>query len=257
MFKTAGEKTFLKQGLIVIGVMVGLYFFVLGPFLKAGNSILDEELERKGTEIKRYISRTGSLPSRADFDKMEKETLMLQDRLKKLSNFVDPKKVRIPDSSSEAGLYFIEKLHSSMKDFSNKAASKGIKLPESLGFGDGLPKEDMVETLLRQLETVKETVDILLESDKIEFFAIKPLRSIDYTGSSAKEVFYTELPVQISIRTDTKTLVNLLVELKNKTPIVSVKELHVKSGGSETDGIEVSMVLSTFIVSETSAYGTK
>lgn len=248
MLNTAREKTVLKQGLIVMGIMALLYFFVLNPFLKEGSSILDEELERKSAEIKRYISRTGSMPSKQGFDAMEKETFAIKEKLEELIDFVDPEKVRMSESSTEAGLYFIERLHSSMKKFSEKADSKQVKLPENLGFGDGLPKESMVETLLRQLEAIEMVMDILLEADTIEFFAIKPLKSIDYIEPLSKEVFYSELPLQFFIKTDTKALVNLLLELKNGSPMVSVKEIHVRSGGSDTNDIEVSLVLSTFMI---------
>jgi len=106
----------------------------------------------------------------------------------------------------------------------------------------------MVDTLLRQLETAEFVVDILLKSELIEFSAIKPLKSIDYIEPLSKEVFYTEIPVQISIRTDTETLIDLLLELKNQSPVVSVKEVHIKSSDMETGDIEASLVLSTFRV---------
>lgn len=248
MFKTAKEKTILKQGSIVIGILLALYFFVLGLFMREGSSILDEELERKTTEIKKYIARTGSLPSKDSFEKIEEKNLELDNKFQELVDFVDPAKVRISDSSSEAGLYFIERLHASMKKFSEKASSKEVGLPENLGFGDGLPKNSMVEVLLRQLETVEFVVGILLESENIEFSAIKPLKSIDYIEPLSKEVLYTELPVQFSVKTDTKSLVNLLLELKNRTSVISVKEVHLKSSDMIEGDIEVSLVLSTFMV---------
>lgn len=248
MLKLGKEKTILKQGLLIIGIMLGLYIFVVNPFLREGSSILDEELERKISEIKRYITRTGSLPSKESFDKLEKEKLVLEKRLRELIDFVDPEKMRFSKSNSEAGLYFIERLHSSIKGFSKQPGLKDVKLPENLGFGDGLPKEGMVELLLRQLETVELVVDILLKSEGIEFSTIKPLKSADYIESLSKDIFYTELPVQVSIKTDTKTLINLLVELKNKSPVVSVKEMHIKSSESDTSSIEINLVLSTFEV---------
>ncbi len=251
MFKTAKEKAILKQGSIVIGILLALYLFVLGPLMNEGSSILDDELERKTVEIKKYIARTGSLPSKDSFEKIEEKKLELDNKFQELVDFVDPAKVRISDSSSEAGLYFIERLHASMKKFSEKASSKEVGLPENLGFGDGLPKNSMVEALLRQLETVELAVGILLESENIEFSAIKPLRSIDYIEPLSKEVLYTELPVQFSVKTDTESLVNLLLELKNRTPVISVKELHLKSSEGIESDIEVSLVLSTFMVTRT------
>jgi len=101
---------------------------------------------------------------------------------------------------------------------------------------------------LRQLETVEFAVGILLESENIEFSAIKPLKSIDYIEPLSKEVLYTELPVQFSVKTDTESLINLLLELKNRTSVISVKEVHLKSSDMIEGDIEVSLVLSTFMV---------
>ncbi|MBU1007221.1 MAG: type 4a pilus biogenesis protein PilO [Candidatus Omnitrophica bacterium] len=248
MFKSLKEKAILKQGLIFVVLMAVLYFFVLSPFLRESSSILDDELERKVGDIKKYIARTGSLPSRESFDEFEKQNIALKNKLKDLADFVDPEKTRVSETSTEAGLYFIEKLHSSVKKFLDQEVSSGVKIPENLGFGDGLPKENMVDTLLRQLETAELATDILLNGKLLELSAIKPLKALDYIEPLSKDVFYTEIPIQISIKTNTETLMGLLLQLKNQSPIVSVKELHIKSSDPVTGDIEASMVLSTFRV---------
>jgi len=245
--KAGREKTFLKQGLIALGAMLGLYVFLINPFLKEGKSMMDEELDRKTLEIKRYVTRTGSLPSKESFDRMEKENSALENKFSELMDFVDPKKTRILESGAEAGLYFIERLHGTMKEFEPSAAEKGVKVPENLGFGDGLPKDSMVEALLRQLETIELILGTLLKSGNIEIYALKPLKSIDYAVPSGKGLFYTELPVQVSIKTDHETLAGLLTILRNGSPVVSVKELHVKNS-KESEDLEVSFVASTFMV---------
>ncbi|MEK6733422.1 MAG: GspMb/PilO family protein, partial [Candidatus Omnitrophota bacterium] len=64
----------------------------------------------------------------------------------------------------------------------------------------------------------------------------------------SKELFYTELPVQISIKTSAKALMGLLLQLKNASPVISVKELHVKSIEPDSGHVEISLVLSSFMV---------
>jgi len=248
MPRSGREKTILKQGLIVIGIIAGVYIFVLSPFFREESSIIGEELERRTGEIKKFISRTGTLPSKESFSKLEEEKMTMEEKLERLVDFLDPFTMRISESSTEEGLYFIERLHGSMKKFQEASGGRDIKLPENLGFGDGLPKESMVDILLRQLETVELVTDILLKSERIEFSAIKPLKSIDYIEPLSKEVLYTELPVQISIRTETEVLIGLLLELKNRRGVVSVKEIHIRSDESDTGDIDVSLVLSTFKV---------
>src|SRR3989338_5755177 len=97
MLKAAREKTILKQGLIVLAVLAGIYIFFLSPFLKEGRSIMDEELERKISEMKRFITLTGAVPSKESFAKMEKEKDFLQEKFSSLVDFVDPKKARISE----------------------------------------------------------------------------------------------------------------------------------------------------------------
>jgi hypothetical protein len=248
MLKTQREKNILKQGIIILAVLAGIYIFFLSPFLKEGSSIIDEELERKISDMKKFITLTGTVPSKESFAKMEKEKNALRERFSGLVDFVDPEKTRLSEKNAEAGLYFIEKLHSAMKKFESEAVAKGVKLPENLGFGDGLPKDNMVPVLLRQLEIIEFSVGILLKDKGADIYSLKPLKSIENIEPVSKGLFYTELPVQISIKTDTKTFMNLLQELKNASPIISVKELHVKSIEPDTGDVEISMVLSSFMV---------
>lgn len=248
MLKSGREKTILKQGLVILAVMAGVYIFFLNPFLKEGRSIMDEELERKTAEMKRSITLTGVMPSKESFSKLVDTKSLLEEKFSSLARFIDPEKPRLSGKDTEAGLYFIERLHSTIKKFEADAGYKGTKLPENLGFGDGLPKDNMVPVLLRQLETVEFTVAILLKDEKSDIYALKPLKSIEYIEPLSKELYYTELPVQISVKTNTSSLMNLLLELKNASPVISVKELHVKNAGSASGELEVSLVLSSFMV---------
>ena len=248
MLKTAKERTILKQGLIVLAVLAGIYIFFLSPFLKEGRSIMDEELERKISEMKKFITLTRAVPSKESFTKMEKERDLLEDKFSSLANFTDPEKARVSEKNSEAGLYFIEKLHSTIKKFEIEAGAKNVRLPENLGFGDGLPKDSMVSLLLRQLEIIEFAVGELLKSNSSDIYTLKPLKPIEYIEPVSKKLFYTELPVQISIKTTTSAFVNLLLALKNASPVISVKELHVKSIESGSGDAEISLVLSSFMV---------
>ena len=61
MLKTQREKTILKQGLIALAVAAGIYIFFISPFLKEGRTIIDEELDRKISDMKRFITLTGTV----------------------------------------------------------------------------------------------------------------------------------------------------------------------------------------------------
>jgi len=257
MLKSGKEKIFLKQGLIALAVVAGIYIFFLSPFLKEGGSIIDEELDRKISEMKRFITLTGTVPSKESFARMQKERSGMEEKFSSLADLIDPEKPRLSGKNTEAGLYFIERLHSTMKRFETEAGAKGIKLPENLGFGDGMPKDSMVPVLMRQLETIEFTIAALLKGDYSDIYGLKILKPIEYIEPVSKELFYTELPVQVSVKTDTDTLIKVLLELKNASPVISVKEMHVKSIEPVSGDVEISLVLSTFMISKAETYGTK
>jgi hypothetical protein len=71
MAKPGRDKILLKQGIAALVVLAGIYIFFLSPFLKESRSIIDEELERKISDMKRFITLTGTVPSRESFAKME------------------------------------------------------------------------------------------------------------------------------------------------------------------------------------------
>jgi|GEM_PF-2000349 len=257
MLKSGREKIIIKQGIIILAVMAGIYLFFLSPFLKEGRSIMDEELERKISEMKRFITLTGTVPSKESFAKMDKQKASLEEKFSEMMDYVDPKKTRMSGKGTEAGLYFIEKLHSTIKKFEMESGTKGVKLPENLGFGDGLPKDNMVPVLLRQLEIIEFVASSLLKNEYSDITALKPLKPIEYIEPVSKELFYSELPVQVSVKTGTKALINLLLELKNASPVISVKELHVKSIEPSSGNAEISFVLSGFMINRAGTYEVK
>lgn len=245
--KTGREKTILKQGLIVMGILGGIYIFLINPFLKEGGTIIDEELDKKTMEIKRYITRTGSLPSKEGFNKLDIQGKASEKAYSELVDFIDPKSNTVLEPNQEAGLYFIERLHSVIKKFETDTNSKGTKLPENLGFGDGLPKDNMVDIFLRQLDTMEYIIEALLKNDIMEINTLKPLKAIEYIDPMAKELFYTELPIQISMKINSKGLSGFLYEIKNARPVIAVKEVHIKNN-EENLVLDATLVLSSFKV---------
>jgi hypothetical protein len=245
ILKSGREKTVLKQGLIIMGILGGIYIFLINPFLKEGGAIIDEELDKKTMEIKRYITLTGSLPSKEGFNKLDIQGKALEKAYTELVDFIDPKSKLSLEPNQEAGLYFIERLHSVVKKFETDTNSKGTKLPENLGFGDGMPKDNMVDIFLRQLDTMEYVIGSLLKNDIVEINTLKPLKAIEYTDPMTKELFYSELPIQISMKVNSQGLAGFLFELKNAKPVIAVKEVHIKNNEDNLI-LDATLVLSSF-----------
>ncbi len=102
--KPPKQNIFLKQATVLFLILLGLYFFLINPFLKEGKNILDEELEKKIKEVKRFIRESGAMPSKDYFLKLETENKELEETFVKFKDFIDSKKEKLPSDSSEATL---------------------------------------------------------------------------------------------------------------------------------------------------------
>ena len=60
------------------------------------------------------------------------------------------------------------------------------------------------------------------------------------------ELFYRELPIQLSMKCGTSTLVKFLYEMRKTSPVLIVKELKIKSAEDET--LKVDMIVSELVV---------
>lgn len=207
---------------------------------------MDEELEKKVKEIKRFIRESGSMPSKEYYLKLESENKELLSTFEKFKDFIDPKIDKPPKDSSEAGLYFTERLHALVKKVESLSSPKGIKVPENLGFSEALPKKEMVPILLRQLDIVELACDTLLSEGANQISSVKPLKPIERMDEKTNKLFLKEAPVQITLRCDTAVLVKFLLKLKDSSPVITVTEMHIKSD-EESGLIEASLVLSSFI----------
>ncbi len=58
--------------------------------------------------------------------------------------------------------------------------------------------------------------------------------------------FYTELPLQLSFIIDTDSLVKFLQDMKNKSPMYIVKDLHIAP--MEEEKLKVDLIVSGLVV---------
>lgn len=245
--KAQKQNIFLKQATVLFLILLGLYLFLINPFLKEGKNILDEELEKKIKEVKRFIRESGAMPSKEYYLKLESENKELKESFVKFKDFIDPKKEELPSDSSEAGLYFTERLHSLVKKIEGLSSQKGIKVPENLGFSETFPKQEQVPVLLRQLDIIELACDALLSEGISQLSSLKPLKPIERMDEKTDKLFLKEVPVQITLKCETAVFVKLLLKLKESSPVVAVTEMHIKSD-EESGLIEASLVLSSFIL---------
>lgn len=246
MLKVQKQNVFLKQGIFILLSLGALYFLIIAPFLKEGRSLLDEELEKKIKDVKRFIRESGTMPSKEYFFELESENKELEAQFLTFKGLIDAKVGNMPEGSAEAGLYFTERLHELAKRIGGVSSEKGIKVPENLGFSESLPKEALVPVLLRQLEMVELACNTLLFEGTDEISSLKPLKPIDRIDPKTGKLFLKEVSVQIGLRCNNSTFVKFLIKLRESSPMIAVTEMHVKSD-EEAGLIEASLVLSSFM----------
>ncbi len=246
MAKVQTKNVFLKQGIFILLILGALYFLVINPFLKEGRSLLDEELEKRLKDVKRFIRESGTIPSKEYFFKLDTENKKLEEEFLKFKNFIYAEVSNMPEDSAEAGLYFTERLHELSKRIGGLSSEKGIKVPENLGFSESLPKEALVPILLRQLEMVELACDTLLTEGTDAVSSLKPLKPIDHIDPKTGKLFLKEVPVQIGLRCNTSVFIKFLIKLRESSPVIAVTEMHVKSD-EEAGLIETNLILSSFM----------
>lgn len=245
--KTQRQSVYLKQGIFILLILGALYLLIINPFLKEGRSLLDEELEKRLKDVKRFIRESGTMPSKEYFLKLESENKELEESFLRFKNFIDAKVSNVSlEDSAEVGLYFTERLHELAKRIGGLSNEKGIKVPENLGFSESLPKETLVPILLRQLEMVELACDTLLKEGTDEISSLKPLKPIDHIDPKTGKLFLKEVPVQIGLRCNTPAFVKFLIKLRESSPVIAVTEMHVKSD-EEAGVIEANLIFSSFM----------
>jgi hypothetical protein len=241
MDEMSKRKILIRRIAIGILLFLCLYLAFLKPLFKFERSrLLDEEIENRASRLESFSIEVGELPSEELFERLRKEVGQLDSEYKELISFIDPSKARLPEGASEAGLYFIERLHTLGKELERKAQVLGVSLPKTMGFSEDLPPSDMVGLLLRELEMVEESVQALIEKEVNSISLIKPLSPMDKN-------FYTELPLQLSFICDTDCLVKFLQDLKNKSPMYVVKDLHI-TPEVEEEKLKVDLIVSGLVV---------
>lgn len=240
------KKSMVRQAVVVILVCFGVYFLLIRPFWGARKALLEKEIEEKSALLKKYISKEGWAPSAEAYNQLAKANERLERDFKVLSEFIDPKRVRLPEDILEPRLYFKERLYGVKKRLDEGAKEKGVELPANLGFSEELPEPEAVPELLRRLGTVDSLVTLLIEKGATAINLIKPLETKELVDPQTDLLICKELPLQLGIECNTAMLVEFLYGVGKASPVLVVKDLKVKSGPGQS--LKVDLLISEAIV---------
>lgn len=239
------DRSFGRLIFLISIIIGGLYLLLAGPFLNMRSKAMDEKLARDALELKHFVKSKSLLPSLENYERLRKETELLQGQNIELANFVGVASTYLPKGVNEAGLYFIERLHSVRKKLSAKASELKVELPPDFGFGEELPDAALVTFCLRQLDVMDKVVSSLIENKATSITLIKPLK---FEGLDAKEggQYYKSVDMQFSVKCSAQVLIRFLTDMANSQPIIIVKNLQVVS--DSLGALKVDMVASGVLV---------
>ncbi len=160
------------------------------------------------------------------------------DRAKRVYNTTECK---VPDGVAFPGYYFRDEYERVREEVLKKARDKGVPIPDNIGFGGGIPDDDMVELMLNQLNNAKFILELLIDSGATEVSGFVVGQPVEEKG------FLQILPYQVSILISTENLVRLLDRIKTTTQYLSVRSLGIRKEMTPqgTTLLRVDMVLFT------------
>ncbi len=249
MAYSADYKTLIKQFSIVVSVFLVLYVILVRPLAQQGMRVLDEQINEAVIQLEKYIpeSEKGVLPKEEFVQTLEASLLRYKRNYGQLKEFIDPAREYLPEGTQEAGLYFIEQLHITTKRLNRQGNTLKIKIPDSFGFSEEMPEDAAdVALLLKELDIVDRITTLLMEEGVKEISLVKPLSVLEQRDEVTQELFYRELPLHLSFLCNSSTLVNLLYQMKNFSPVLFIKDIIIKR--QEGLSLQVEILLSRLIV---------
>lgn len=250
MAASADYKGLIRQSSIILFVILGLYLALVRPLAKQGVNMLQGQIDEALMELEKYIPEEEGelLPTEESVELLETSLAQNEQNYKVLKKFVDPERNYLPEGTQEAGLYFTEQLHITVKRLKRQASTLKIQIPEDFGFSEEMPADSQdVELLLKELDVVDRLTTLLMEQGVEEISLVKPLTAVEQRDQKTEKLFYRELPIQLSFLCNSSTLVKFLYQIKNFSPVLVVKEIIVKK--KDDLSLQVEMLLSKIVVS--------
>lgn len=246
----ADYKGLIRQFSLVLLVISVLYLVLVRPIATQGVNILQGQIDEVIIQLQQYIPKTdeGTLPTEELVKALKTHLAQDEQNYQALKKFIDPEKELLPQGTQEAGLYFIEQLHIATKRLKRQATGLKIKIPETFGFSEEMPKDkESVELLLKELDIVDRLANLLMEERVEEISLVKPLSPLEQRDTQTQQLFYRELPIQLSFVCNSSTLVKFLYQMKNFSPVLIVKDVIIKR--NEGMSLQVEMLVSRLVVS--------
>ena len=245
---SADYKGLVRQFSIILFIVLTIYLALVRPVAKQGVNLLQDQINEALVQLERYIPKEGGLlPTKESVRVLEAYLAQERQNYQDLRNFIDPPREYLPRGTQEQGLYFIEQLHIATKRLKRQANTLKIKIPDSFGFSKEMPEDaGNVQILLEKLDVVERVTTLLMEQGVEEISLARPLGMLEQRDSRTQELFYRELPFQLSFLCNSSTLVRILYQMKTFSPALIVKDIIIRR--EKGTSLQIKVLLSRLMI---------
>lgn len=199
------------------------------------NTVL-KEYKQAVVQKDKWDVDTNLLPTPENIFILKNEYDWLLKREAELKQILSKKRI---DAVSLTPLQFKEQLLDTQNKIKQLADIQGIKIKGTFGFpeyaGGEIPDAGRVMLLTKQLEVIKESLDIILKYKVEEIASIERMPEL-YSTEDTKGVLYQEIVFRIEITGTYEQLLGILKDIINAKKILVVRNLKMdKIGENKID----------------------
>ncbi len=220
---------------LVLGI-VFLGSLCVAIFVGYDRSSLEKSIQDKTGELESYKDQGLSVLTRERL-KLEKQLNSLKDVNDQLNAglFSSPK-AKMPKESGDA-LKFKEELYRVQNKIKEEGVPIDFQFPFWLGFEryeHDIPVSADLPVRAKQLEIIKEIMDLMLQAKVPEVSSVEFLESKNVTYDGGKEPMFREFPVRISFKCKNDNLLGFLYKIYTSGIPFRVDVLKIKVLNEET-----------------------
>jgi len=236
---------------IIVFLFIIFYFTHLRGFLTVYKDTKIELAEKENIYYR--FKGKGIDPSEIVRELADKKR-KLEREYQTIRSFAGSRELELSEDIVDPGLYFRSTLYKAQKEIGEIALERKINLPPNLGFSEReVPSAESARLLLKQLAITQFLLEAFFnsagEESKVSVSSVTPLDFVEVTSREREELFYVELPVMVSLRTDMETFVKLLYEVKSTEEYFLVlADLEMKPAREEAEVFEITFLVNGLIL---------
>lgn len=212
-----------------------IFFIIIPLVLVAGGAVkivkvqqgYEQGIARDVQKIKKFYQDGFSVPSREKIETQNGIVKMAQEKVSSIVSYSCVSPVEIPETVTEKGVYFKERLYLVQKQLLAFAKTNNAVIPETVGFDDRLPTDEEVALMFTRLALVDETVRAMIDSGVKDVSVVKFIEAKRVRDAQEDEMPCVAVSAQVELTCSAAVLKRVLYEIGNLNPFVIIDTIRV------------------------------